>query len=96
MVGPASSGRLLRAARKSQLLDDLNGISGRTVAGDDCFHRCCEVSAAFPGREQVDIFAWAFEDAVRLDRVPTGEGEAVTPGDSEPDLREPQMTWIHG
>jgi hypothetical protein len=42
------------------------------------------------------VFARPLENAVRLDGVPAGEREPVTPGYPEPDLREPQMAWIHG
>jgi hypothetical protein len=55
-----------------------------------------KVFTTLPSRQQVNTFARAFENAVHLDRVPIGEREAVAAGDPETDLREPQMTRIHG
>jgi len=78
-----------------ELLGDLDGVSGCAVTVDDSLCRYREVSAAFPGGEQVNVFARPSKNAVLLDGVPAGEREAVTPGYSEPDLREPPVDWIH-
>lgn len=67
----------------------LDGVTACAVSVDDGFKCCCEVSAALPSGEQVNVFARPLKNAVRLDGVPAGECEPLTPGYSEADLREP-------
>jgi hypothetical protein len=67
-----------------ELLGDLDGVAMLGVGAQHCVDRSGELGSAFPGREQVDVFARPVKDAVDLYGYPPARANPYCPATCSP------------
>lgn len=83
---PGEGGELLRHG---------DGITSSAVRVNHCVDGRRELVAPFPSGEQIDVLARTIEDAVSLDGVAAGQGEAIPTGYPKPYFRQFEEAGIH-
>jgi hypothetical protein len=82
-------------SKSVELLRHRDDVPGSPVRVDHGVDGRSELVAALPSGKEIDVLARTIQDAVNLNGVTAGQGEAEPPGHSKPNFRQLEQARIH-